>query len=241
MKSSGLNTIELDIKDENGDIGFPVNVPLARQVGAAKHYYNVAAGDRQDPRGRAVPDRAGRHLRGSPALGRRALARDPAARRVTLAQRRGLGWTNPYDKRVWKYNVDIAVAGSEARLRRDPVRLRPLPERRRHQPDRLSGPEDTTDGLDDPAVPQVRPRTAEAAGRPALGRRLRALRDARTSASRSSRGGSHRSSTRSTRWSTRRTTSPASTASSTQIRVRARRSLTRCATSATSFGAARRS
>ncbi len=29
MKSSGLNTIELDIKDENGDIGFPVNVPLA--------------------------------------------------------------------------------------------------------------------------------------------------------------------------------------------------------------------
>ena len=26
----------------------------------------------------------------------------------------GLGWTNPYDRRVWKYNVDIAVAAARA-------------------------------------------------------------------------------------------------------------------------------
>ena len=26
----------------------------------------------------------------------------------------GLGWTNPYDQRVWKYNVDIAVAAARA-------------------------------------------------------------------------------------------------------------------------------
>ena len=25
----------------------------------------------------------------------------------------GLGWTNPYDKRVWKYNVDIAVQAAK--------------------------------------------------------------------------------------------------------------------------------
>ena len=26
----------------------------------------------------------------------------------------GLGWTNPYDKRVWEYNVDVAVAAAKA-------------------------------------------------------------------------------------------------------------------------------
>jgi hypothetical protein len=24
----------------------------------------------------------------------------------------GLGWTNPYDRRVWKYNVDVALAAA---------------------------------------------------------------------------------------------------------------------------------
>ena len=40
MKKSGLNTIELDVKDENGEVGWPVNVPLARRVGSAMRYYN---------------------------------------------------------------------------------------------------------------------------------------------------------------------------------------------------------
>jgi hypothetical protein len=108
MKSSGLNTIELDIKDENGDIGFPVDVPLARQVGAAKNYYNVR---------QAV---AKVHAAGLYLIGRIVTFEDPllAAGSPDLAIRRpdgsrwvtngGLGWTNPYDKRVWKYNVDIA-------------------------------------------------------------------------------------------------------------------------------------
>jgi hypothetical protein len=26
----------------------------------------------------------------------------------------GLGWTNPYDRRVWRYNVDLAVAAAQA-------------------------------------------------------------------------------------------------------------------------------
>jgi hypothetical protein len=108
MKSSGLNTIELDIKDENGDIGFPVDVPLARQVGAAKNYYNVrqavakvhAAGLYLI--GRIVTFEDPLLASGSPAL---SIRRPDGSRWVTNG---GLGWTNPYDKRVWKYNVDIA-------------------------------------------------------------------------------------------------------------------------------------
>ena len=108
MQDSGLNTVELDVKDENGDVAFLANVPLSRKVGAAKHYYNpqLAA---------AKVHAAGLYL-----IGRVVTFEDPAlsAGAPELAIRRadgsrwvnsaGLGWTNPYDRRVWKYNVDIA-------------------------------------------------------------------------------------------------------------------------------------
>jgi len=108
MKSQGLNAIELDVKDENGDVGFLAAVPLARKIGSAKRYY--------DPE-RAV---AKIHAAGLYLIGRVVTFEDPAlsAGAPSLAIRRsdgsrwvnngGLGWTNPYDKRVWKYNVDIA-------------------------------------------------------------------------------------------------------------------------------------
>jgi hypothetical protein len=108
MKSAGLNTIELDVKDENGEIGFPIDVPLARRIGSAKRYYAAQ---------RSV---AKIHAAGLYLIGRVVTFEDPvlAAGAPQLAVRRadgsrwlnsaGLGWTNPYDKRVWKYNVDIA-------------------------------------------------------------------------------------------------------------------------------------
>jgi hypothetical protein len=113
MKGSGLNAIELDVKDENGEIGWPVNVPLARTVGAGMHYYN--------------PVRAATkiHAAGLYLIGRIVTFEDPilSERAPQLAIRRadgsrwltsgGLGWSNEYDKRVWKYNVDIAVQAAK--------------------------------------------------------------------------------------------------------------------------------
>jgi hypothetical protein len=108
MKRAGLNAIELDVKDENGEIGFPVNVPLARRVGSAKPYYDAE---------RAV---AKIHAAGLYLIGRVVTFEDPllSLGAPQLAIRRadgsrwvnngGLGWTNPYDRRVWKYNVDVA-------------------------------------------------------------------------------------------------------------------------------------
>jgi len=115
LERDGLTALELDVKDENGQIGFvPSQVALARAVGAARDFY--APGDvarRAQARGvyligrivtfedpvlsRARPDLAIRHPDGS-------VWRDTA----------GLGWTNPYDRRVWKYNVDVAVAAARA-------------------------------------------------------------------------------------------------------------------------------
>jgi hypothetical protein len=113
LSLSGLNAIELDVKDENGEIGFvPSAVPLARQIGAAKPYYKPRAAAKKV------------HARGVYLIGRVVVMEDPvlSAKRPDLAvQHRGggrwlnhagLGWANPYDKRVWEYNVDIAEAAA---------------------------------------------------------------------------------------------------------------------------------
>lgn len=113
MKNAGLNAIELDVKDENGEVGWYAKVPLARTVNAAKRYY--------DPQ-EAV---AKIHAAGLYLIGRIVTFEDPmlSAGAPQLAIRRsdgsrwltsgGLGWTNPYDKRVWKYNVDLAVQAAK--------------------------------------------------------------------------------------------------------------------------------
>ena len=115
LQREGLNTIELDVKDENGEIGFvPSAVPLARAIGAAKPYYKPRQVARQI------------HARGLYLIGRVVVFEDPvlSEKRSEFAIRTrdgsiwrnsaGLGWTNPYDRRVWEYNVDIAAAAARA-------------------------------------------------------------------------------------------------------------------------------
>ena len=115
LRAYGLNTLELDVKDENGSIGFTSpNLPkLATEVGAASLSYDGRAAAR-------AAEEAGVYLIGrvvvfaDPTLGpaRPDLAlqwpdgtawRDPA----------GLAWMNPYDKRVWRYVVDVAAAAAK--------------------------------------------------------------------------------------------------------------------------------
>jgi hypothetical protein len=115
LERDGLTALELDVKDENGEIGFmPAHVPLATAVGAARDYYSP----------RDVARRA--QARGVYLIGRIVTFEDPvlSGARPDLAIRHpdgsvwrdtaGLGWTNPYDRRVWKYNVDVAVAAARA-------------------------------------------------------------------------------------------------------------------------------
>jgi hypothetical protein len=111
-----LNTIELDVKDENGTIGFlSPAVPLAREVGAqTSRYYNAR-------RAAATIHDAGLYL-----VGRVVVFQDPtlvAARPDLAVHRRGggvwktdagAGWANPYDRRVWDYNVAVAAAAAKA-------------------------------------------------------------------------------------------------------------------------------
>jgi hypothetical protein len=116
LERDGLTALELDVKDENGEIGFITSsVPrLAVSIGAARDYYDARDAARRI------------NGRGVYLVGRIVVFEDPVLSRARpdLAVRRsdgsvwrdaaGLGWTNPYDRRVWKYNVDVAVAAAKA-------------------------------------------------------------------------------------------------------------------------------
>src|SRR5262245_12737811 len=115
LERFGLNTIELDVKDEGGVVGFvPSSVPLASRSGAAKPYYRPKVAARLA------------HEHGVYLIGRVVVFQDPflAQARPELAIRRldgsiwrtsgGLAWVNPYDKRVWSYAVSVAAAAARA-------------------------------------------------------------------------------------------------------------------------------
>jgi hypothetical protein len=115
LELPGLDAVELDVKDENGRVGFEYpRVPLAHRIGASAPYYNA----------RKMVRLAHKH--GIYLIGRIVTFEDPvlSAKRPDLAVHRsdgsvwqtsaGLGWTNPYDRRVWKYDVDIAAAAAKA-------------------------------------------------------------------------------------------------------------------------------
>ena len=96
-------------------IGFTAPAPrLATAVGATRPFY--------DPREAAkLVHRNGLYL-----IGRVVVFEDPVLSqgRPELAARRsdgsvwrdaaGLGWTNPYDKRVWDYNIAVAAAAARS-------------------------------------------------------------------------------------------------------------------------------
>ena len=111
----GINTIQLDVKDENGEVAFHrLAPPLAKRVGSAMRYYDPVKAAKQV------------HGEGLFLIGRVVCFEDPilARARPDLAIRTsggavwqnhaGLGWTNPYEKRVWDYNLRIAQAAARA-------------------------------------------------------------------------------------------------------------------------------
>ena len=115
LTKKGLNTIQLDVKDENGEVAFSSpRIQLAHAVGAARTYYRPRQAVRKA------------HARGIYLIGRVVVFEDPilSMQRPGMAIRTpgggvwtnaaGLGWSNPYDRRVWKYNVDIAEAAVKA-------------------------------------------------------------------------------------------------------------------------------
>ncbi|MEU3726017.1 putative glycoside hydrolase [Streptomyces sp. NPDC031705] len=116
VRSGKLNAVELDVKDEDGEVGYASQVPLARQIGAAKGYYDAR---------KAIAEI---HAAGAQVIGRIVAFRDPklagaawkAGKSDQLVLTPGgqpyngghygaLSFTNFANPTVRKYNQDLAV------------------------------------------------------------------------------------------------------------------------------------
>jgi hypothetical protein len=115
LEKDGLNTLEVDLKDESGNVSFLKGAPpIATKDGAARAYFNAKATAAQ-------AHKAGIYL-----IGRVVSFEDPitAVAYPQMAIHKsdgslwhtngGLAWLNPYSHAAWKYNVDVAVAAAKA-------------------------------------------------------------------------------------------------------------------------------
>jgi hypothetical protein len=115
LRRDGLNTVEVDVKDEDGNVSFVKGAPrIAREDGAAQPYFHA-------PTVARLAHDAGVYL-----IGRVVTFEDPitSVAHPELAIRRsdgslwktkgGLGWLNPYSRAAWHYDVDVAVAAAKA-------------------------------------------------------------------------------------------------------------------------------
>lgn len=115
LKAGTIDTIELDVKDEDGIVGYDSKVPLAQQTGAAKGYYDA----------RKAIDEI--HGLGGRVVGRIVAFRDPKlgayswknGQRERLVQTPGgspysgkygaYSFVNPASPEVRQYNIDLAA------------------------------------------------------------------------------------------------------------------------------------
>jgi hypothetical protein len=114
LTSKGLNTLEIDIKDENGEVGFTTSEApaLAKKIGAVRSYYD------------AKKLIAQAHAAGIYVIGRIVCFEDPVlskalpkhAIRTTSGgvwtNASGLGWVNEYDPFVWNYLFSLSKAAA---------------------------------------------------------------------------------------------------------------------------------
>ncbi|MFJ2558759.1 MULTISPECIES: putative glycoside hydrolase [unclassified Streptomyces] len=120
VRSGKLNAVELDIKDEDGEVGYASQVAMAREIGAAKGYYDAR---------KAIAEL---HAAGAQVIGRIVAFRDPklgaaawkAGKRSQVVQTPdgqayngghygNLSFTNFADPAVRKYNRDLAVEAAQ--------------------------------------------------------------------------------------------------------------------------------
>lgn len=115
LRARKINAVEVDIKDEDGLVGYATKVPLATTVGAVAVHY--------DPKKMVAEI----HAAGGRVIGRLVAFRDPALtkwawtsghRDMVLQKTDGTPWTGVYgafafpnfsNSAVQKYNVDLAV------------------------------------------------------------------------------------------------------------------------------------
>lgn len=116
IEQGRINTVEIDLKDESGVIGFGPDLTLARQIGASREIYDLDAVVRE------------LHERGVRVVGRLVCFRDPILAAAAWKQNRRAqvvqtpdgrpyagygGFTNFANARVRRYNIEVALAAAK--------------------------------------------------------------------------------------------------------------------------------
>jgi hypothetical protein len=118
-RAGQIDTVQLDIKDESGEVGYQSRVPLAQQIGATRGHYDAAAVVSQ------------LHDAGVRVVGRLVAFRDPILAKASWESGRtdrvvqtagGQPWSGTYgeyaftnfaDPEVVAYNVDLAAEAAQ--------------------------------------------------------------------------------------------------------------------------------
>ena len=115
LEREGLTAIELDVKDENGQVGFlPRSSPLASEIGAAREYYTRAPWRASSTRGGSTSSAGSSSSRTRTCrTGDRSSRSAGATARCGRTPRASAGRTRSTGA-VGKYNVDLAAAAARA-------------------------------------------------------------------------------------------------------------------------------
>lgn len=112
VRRTELNALEVDLKDEAGQIGFDLDNPLAKQVGATTNYISSLEGLVDQMRYDDVYAICRVVCFKDPKLGK---GRPDLAVQDKAGGVWGKGvWLDPYSKEVWDYDISVAVAAAKA-------------------------------------------------------------------------------------------------------------------------------
>ncbi|WP_199431796.1 putative glycoside hydrolase [Qaidamihabitans albus] len=119
-RENRIDTVQLDIKDESGEIGYASQVPLAQEIGAARGHYDARAALGQ------------LHEAGLRVVGRVVAFRDPILaeaswhgghRERVIQQADGTAWTGGYGEYAFTNFADPAVRGYNVALAAEAAEL----------------------------------------------------------------------------------------------------------------------
>lgn len=110
VNSTELNAFCIDIKDSDGVVSFDTHVPLERQIKASRKCIGDIEGVMKKMKDNNIYPIARITCFKDPILaeGVKAMAVQTPSGGL-WRDHRGIAWTNPYSKKVWDYNIDIAI------------------------------------------------------------------------------------------------------------------------------------